>query len=635
MRNGKFRLTEEDIGLFHRGIHYEIYKKLGSHWVGGKTPGVYFAVYAPNARSVSVIGEFNGWQLYANPMQRYGDSGFFELFLPDLEAYVHYKYAVETGKGEILYKADPYANRHGFRPDNTSVVCKEPDWKWSDGAYLKERKNGNILQRPLSIYEVHIGSWKRHHREEFCGFYNYRTFAHEIVAYFQEMPYTHVELMGILEYPLDASWGYQVTGYFAPTVRYGTMEDFLYMINYLHQNGIGVLLDWVPAHFPKDPHGLAMFDGTALYEYEDPRKGEHPDWGTKVFDYSKPEVRNFLIASALFFIEQCHIDGLRVDAVSSMLYLDYGRQGGDWVPNIYGGKENLEAIEFFRHLNSIAKLRNPNVLMIAEESTAWEGVTRPAGENGLHFDMKWNMGWMHDFLDYLGLSPAERKNGHNKMNFAMSYQYSEHFILVLSHDEVVHGKGALLEKMSGYEPEKYANLLLGYTFMMTHPGKKLLFMGQEFAQRREWSEERELDWYLLGDERHGNIKKAFGRLLSLYRSIPALYELDDEPAGFEWLDADDSGRCTFGFVRHARQNGESLVCIFNFTEKNYDGFRTGVPVNADYQLLFDTDDREYGGEGRKRMGASYPAERVRVKKWDYSISFGLGAYEGLIFRYQV
>lgn len=664
-----YGMTWDDMTSFHQGIHYEIYKKLGAHYLDGNRfhtlhmgggqmcqeigleGTTYFCVYAPAARSVSVIGDFNGWDRESTYLWRVGESGFFEGCHNGAVPGTHYKYAIETQAGELLFKADPYARRHGFRPDNTSVVSKayhdvsrEPagsvnssytfQMHWTDSEYIARRNERSVTEKPISIYEVQIGSWKRHPNGPNCGYYNYRTFADEIVSYFREFPYTHVELIGILEYPFDASWGYQVTGYYAPTSRYGSFEDFLYMINTLHTHGIGVILDWVPAHFPKDAHGLSMFDGTPLYEYADPRKGEHPDWGTKIFDYTKPEVRNFLIASALFFIEVCHVDGLRVDAVSSMLYLDYGRGNGQWVPNIYGGKENLEAIEFFRHLNSIAALRNPGVMMIAEESTAWEGVTKPAGEQGLHFDLKWNMGWMHDFLDYMQTPPDQRKVHHHKLTFGMSYHYSENFVLVLSHDEVVHGKGTLLEKMAGYEPEKYANLKLAYSFMYAHPGKKLLFMGQEFAQRREWSEERELDWYLYADDTHRQVAEVMKRLLSLYRSTPAMYEGDQLPQGFEWLNADDSKRSIYRFVRRDKNSTQVMVCIFNFTYKEQVSCRIGVPLTGAYRIIFDTDSPEYGGQGIKQVGQAYPTERIQVNQWEQSICISLMPYEGLYLLYE-
>ena len=536
-------ITENDIRLFKSGIHYEIYKKFGAHPKRiDDQDGISFSVWAPNAQKISVIGDFNGWDIENNKMNPIGDSGIFELFIPGALIGQRYKYAIKTLNDEILHKSDPYANYSERRPGNASVVTDISNFNWSDNQWLKKRQKLDLKKKPMSIYEVHIGSWKKHRNRDEDGFYNYKEFAHSLTEYILDMGYTHVELMGIAEYPFDGSWGYQVTGYYAPTSRYGTPEDFMYLINYLHKNNIGVILDWVPAHFPKDEHGLAEFDGTCLYEYSDKRKGEHADWGTKVFDYEKPEVKNFLIANALFWIENFHIDGLRVDAVSSMLYLDYGRCGGEWIPNKYGGNQNLEAIEFFKHLNTIAIRRNPGIMMIAEESTAWPRVTDAAENDGLNFTFKWNMGWMHDFLEYMKLDPYFRKDNHNKMTFSMSYNHSEEYILVLSHDEVVHLKCSMINKMPGELEEKFKNLKVGYAFMFAHPGKKLLFMGQDFAQLREWSEERELDWYLLADENHRHINNFVKALLKIYKKYSCMYELDRNPNGFKWINANDNYR---------------------------------------------------------------------------------------------
>ena len=475
----EYEIGELDQYLFGQGTHYEIYKKLGAHLVNdGKNDGTYFAVWAPHAKSVSVIGEFNNWDSKACPMERNDPLGIYTAFVPEAKKGDLYKFCIETFSGSFIDKADPFANSAEMRPGTASRITDISNLKWSDGKWMEHRKTWDHHKEPMAIYEAHIGSWKRHPGEDYKGFYTYREFAHEAVSYLKEMGYTHIELMGIAEYPFDGSWGYQVTGYFAPTARYGTPEDFAYMINYFHKNKIGVILDWVPAHFPRDAHGLADFDGTPVYEYADPRKGEHPDWGTKVFDYGKNEVKNFLISNALFWVEHFHIDGLRVDAVASMLYLDYGRQDGQWVANKYGGNQNLEAIEFFRHMNSIVLRRNPGVVTIAEESTAWPMVTGKPEDGGLGFSMKWNMGWMHDFTEYMKLDPYFRKGAHNLMTFASSYAYSENYILVLSHDEVVHLKCSMLNKMPGLGFDKFANLKVGYAFMMGHPGKKLLFMGQ-------------------------------------------------------------------------------------------------------------------------------------------------------------
>ena len=536
-------ITEFDQYLFGQGTHYDLYNKLGAHpmTVDGEE-GVYFAVWAPNAEAVSLVGNFNEWDENATPMERLEPLGIYEIFLPEMKIGDIYKYCVTTKAGYTILKADPYGFQAELRPNNASVIADISDFKWQDSRWMKKREKFDDKKDPMFVYEVHPGSWKKHEQteEDVDGFYNYREMAHELAKYVKDMGYTHVELMGIAEHPFDGSWGYQVTNYFAPTSRHGSPEDFQYFINYLHQQNIGVILDWVPAHFPRDAFGLAEFDGTCLYEYADPRKGEHPDWGTKVFDYGKTEVRNFLICNALFWLEKYHVDGLRVDAVASMLYLDYGREDGQWVPNIYGGNENLEAIEFFKHLNTIVKKRNPGIVMIAEESTAWPKVTDKAEYGGLDFSLKWNMGWMHDFLEYMKLDPYFRKYNHTKMNFAMVYAYSENYMLVLSHDEVVHLKCSMIEKMPGSYEEKFKNLMAGYAFMTGHPGKKLLFMGQDFGQHREWSEERELDWFLLEKEPNHQLQLFVKELLHLYKSNKCLYEYDCWPEGFEWKFFDKS-----------------------------------------------------------------------------------------------
>ena len=573
-----YEIGELDHYLFGQGNHYEIYKKLGAHEVTAGKKGVYFAVWAPHAKSVSVIGEFNGWDAAADRMERQEPLGIYTVFVPEAKDGQMYKYCIETESGELIYKADPFANYAELRPGTASRITDVSHLKWTDDRWMESRKKWDNKENPLSIYEVHMGSWMRHPGREDEGFYTYREFAEAITKYVKKMGYTHVELMGIAEHPFDGSWGYQVTGYYAPTSRYGTPEDFAYMINYLHRNGIGVILDWVPAHFPKDAHGLADFDGTPTFEYADPRKGEHPDWGTKIFDYEKPQVRNFLIANALFWIEHFHVDGLRVDAVASMLYLDYGKQDGQWVPNKYGGNQNLEAIEFFKHLNSVVLGRNPGTMMIAEESTAWPKVTGNPEDDGLGFSLKWNMGWMHDFTEYMKLDPYFRKNAHHMMTFSMEYAYSENYILVLSHDEVVHLKCSMLNKMPGEGFDKYANLKAAYAFMTGHPGKKLLFMGQEFAQLREWSEERELDWFLLSEEPHQQIQNWYRDLLHLYKKNPALYELDNDPAGFEWINKDDIFRSIFSFVRHSKGKKKNLLFVCNFTPVAREDYRVGVPT---------------------------------------------------------
>ena len=543
-----------------------------------------------------------------------------------------YKYCIETQSGELIYKADPFANYAELRPGTASRITDISHLKWTDDRWMESRKKWNNKENPLSIYEVHMGSWMRHPGREDEGFYTYREFAEAITKYVKKMGYTHVELMGIAEHPFDGSWGYQVTGYYAPTSRYGTPEDFAYMINYLHRNGIGVILDWVPAHFPKDAHGLADFDGTPTFEYADPRKGEHPDWGTKIFDYEKPQVRNFLIANALFWIEHFHVDGLRVDAVASMLYLDYGKQDGQWVPNKYGGNQNLEAIEFFKHLNSVVLGRNPGTMMIAEESTAWPKVTGNPEDDGLGFSLKWNMGWMHDFTEYMKLDPYFRKNAHHMMTFSMEYAYSENYILVLSHDEVVHLKCSMLNKMPGEGFDKYANLKAAYAFMTGHPGKKLLFMGQEFAQLREWSEERELDWFLLSEEPHQQIQNWYRDLLHLYKKNPALYELDNDPAGFEWINKDDIFRSIFSFVRHSKGKKKDLLFVCNFTPVAREDYRVGVPTKRQCKLVLNSDEKEYGGSGEKRTEIYKPVKK-ECDGQKYSFAYPLPAYGVAVFEY--
>ena len=543
-----------------------------------------------------------------------------------------YKYCIETESGELIYKADPFANYAELRPGTASRITDVSHLKWTDDRWMESRKKWDNKENPLSIYEVHMGSWMRHPGREDEGFYTYREFAEAITKYVKKMGYTHVELMGIAEHPFDGSWGYQVTGYYAPTSRYGTPEDFAYMINYLHRNGIGVILDWVPAHFPKDAHGLADFDGTPTFEYADPRKGEHPDWGTKIFDYEKPQVRNFLIANALFWIEHFHVDGLRVDAVASMLYLDYGKQDGQWVPNKYGGNQNLEAIEFFKHLNSVVLGRNPGTMMIAEESTAWPKVTGNPEDDGLGFSLKWNMGWMHDFTEYMKLDPYFRKNAHHMMTFSMEYAYSENYILVLSHDEVVHLKCSMLNKMPGEGFDKYANLKAAYAFMTGHPGKKLLFMGQEFAQLREWSEERELDWFLLSEEPHQQIQNWYRDLLHLYKKNPALYELDNDPAGFEWINKDDIFRSIFSFVRHSKGKKKNLLFVCNFTPVAREDYRVGVPTKRQCKLVLNSDEKEYGGSGEKRKEIYKPVKK-ECDGQKYSFAYPLPAYGVAVFEY--
>ena len=628
-------ITEFDQYLFGQGTHYDLYNKLGAHpmTVDGEE-GVYFAVWAPNAEAVSLVGNFNEWDENATPMERLEPLGIYEIFLPEMKIGDIYKYCVTTKAGYPILKADPYGFQAELRPNNASVIADISDFKWQDSRWMKKREKFDDKKDPMFVYEVHPGSWKKHEQteEDVDGFYNYREMAHELAKYVKDMGYTHVELMGIAEHPFDGSWGYQVTNYFAPTSRHGSPEDFQYFINYLHQQNIGVILDWVPAHFPRDAFGLAEFDGTCLYEYADPRKGEHPDWGTKVFDYGKTEVRNFLICNALFWLEKYHVDGLRVDAVASMLYLDYGREDGQWVPNIYGGNENLEAIEFFKHLNTIVKKRNPGIVMIAEESTAWPKVTDKAEYGGLDFSLKWNMGWMHDFLEYMKLDPYFRKYNHTKMNFAMVYAYSENYMLVLSHDEVVHLKCSMIEKMPGSYEEKFKNLMAGYAFMTGHPGKKLLFMGQDFGQHREWSEERELDWFLLEKEPNHQLQLFVKELLHLYKSNKCLYEYDCWPEGFEWINADDGDRSIFSFVRHSASGKNNMLFVINFTPVERPDYRVGTTCRRKHTLVLNSDDKKFGGKGKRR-----PKEYKPVKKEcdgrKYSIQYKLPAYGVAVFKF--
>ena len=579
-------ITEVDRYLFGEGTHYEVYKKLGAHVMElNGVKGVYFAVWAPKAKNVSVVGNFNGWMGYNHNMNKLADSGIFELFVPELSEGELYKFAVTSMNGETWLKADPFANASEFRPASASIVTNIEGYDWEDTEWMEQRKEEDNKKKPMAIYEVHLGSWKKTNDEKRCGFYNYRAIAEELGAYVKEMGYTHVELMGIAEHPFDGSWGYQVTGYYSPTSRYGTAKDFMYFVDYMHKLGIGVILDWVPAHFPRDEYGLANFDGSCVYEYADSRKGEHPDWGTKIFDYAKNEVSDFLIANALFWVNEFHVDGLRVDAVASMLYLDYGKTPGNWVPNKYGGHENLEAIEFFKHLNSIMEQRAKGAIMIAEESTAWPLVTHEPEEGGLGFTYKWNMGWMNDFLEYVKIDPYFKKYNHQKMTFGMTYAFSENFILVISHDEVVHLKCSMLEKMPGTFEQKFENLKTAYSFMFGHPGKKLLFMGQEFGQIREWSEERSLDWYLLEEKPHQNLHQYVKELLHLYTEHPAMSELDDSWEGFEWINCEDGERSTFSFIRKDKSEKKCLLFIMNFTPVLWEDYTVGVPELGTYQVI--------------------------------------------------
>lgn len=629
--------TELDCYLFGQSTHYDIYKKMGAHVkTRNKKKGVIFDVWAPHAAAVSVIGEFNDWNETATMMTRVDptEMGVWEVFSPDAKEGQLYKYVIYTAEGKKIYKSDPYATTCELRPGTASIIYNADKYKWKDAEWIKNREKigDQYFEQPMSIYEVHLGSWMRHPGREDDGFYTYRELADKLSKYVVDMGYTHVELMGVSEYPFDGSWGYQVTGYYAPTSRYGTPDDFMYLIDTFHKNNIGVILDWVPAHFPKDAHGLADFDGEPLYEYPDPKMGEHPDWGTKIFNYGKNEVKNFLIGSALMWVEKYHIDGLRVDAVASMLYLDYGKEDGQWVPNKYGSNQNLDAIEFFKHINTLITGRNKGVVMIAEESTAWPKVTGSVTENGLNFSYKWNMGWMHDFLDYMKLDPYFRKDNHNKMTFAMSYNQYEKYILVLSHDEVVHLKCSMINKMPGFEIDKFKNLKAGYAFMMCHPGKKLLFMGQDFAQYQEWSEERELDWYLLDNPNNKSVNDFMKDLLHMYKENPALYELDCSWEGFEWINANDSYRGIFSFVRKSKDGKNNILCVVNFTPIAYDDYRVGVPKNGTYKLLINSESSKYGGESTSRK-ANFKAEAQECDGREYSLGYPLAPYGVAIFKY--
>lgn len=629
------RFSEMDRYLFGEGTHYEIYKLMGAHPTTQRgKDGVYFVVWAPHAESVSVVGDFNKWDPDKNVMKCDNDMGIYQLFVPKVREGDLYKFCITTYKGKLLFKADPYANYAEHRPGTASCVYDITKFKWGDSVWMKKRLEYNAKKDAMSIYELHPGSWKKHPLKDGDedGFYNYRELAHSLADYIKEMGYTHVELMGIAEHPFDGSWGYQVTGYYAPTSRYGTPEDFQYFVNYMHKNKIGVILDWVPAHFPKDAHGLADFDGTPTYEYADPRKGEHPDWGTKVFDYGKNEVKNFLIANALFWIQEYHIDGLRVDAVASMLYLDYGREAGQWIPNKYGENKNLEAIEFFKHLNSVVLGKNKGAVMIAEESTAWPMVTGKPEEGGLGFSLKWNMGWMHDFLEYMKLDPYFRKYNHHKMTFSMSYAYSENYVLVLSHDEVVHLKCSMINKMPGLGQDKFENLKAGYSYMFGHPGKKLLFMGQEFGQFQEWSEARELDWFLLAEPCHQQLQDYVKELLALYKKYPALYANDDSQEGFEWINADDAARSIFSFVRKSPTGRNNLLFVINYTPVAREDYRVGVPKRKQYKLILNSKDPKFGGDTPVEQTV-YKAVKKECDGRDYSFGYPLPAYGVAVFLY--
>lgn len=585
-----------DISLFNEGEHYRIYEKMGAHvmTVDG-VDGVLFSVWAPNAERVSVVGNFNNWDGRRHPMRKLDYSGIFELFIPGKYVGEIYKYEICAKSGNVFMKSDPYAFSSEVRPANASRIV-DLSYKWKDSKWMAEREKINRLEKPVSIYEMHLGAWKK--PEDGREFYSYRDLAVKLADYLLMMNYNYVELMPIMEHPFDPSWGYQVTGYYAPTSRYGQPTDFMYFVDYLHSKGIGVIIDWVPAHFPKDEHGLGRFDGTCLYEHEDPRRGEHPHWGTYIFNYGRNEVRNFLVANALYWAEKYHIDGIRMDAVASMLYLDYGRNAGQWLPNKYGGNENLEAIDFIKELNTKMHELHKGVMMIAEESTAWPMMTHSVEEGGLGFDFKWNMGWMNDFLNYIKLDPLYRKYHHNQLTFSMVYEYSEKFMLVLSHDEVVHEKGSMISKMPGGYEDKFSNLRVAYGYMMTHPGKKLLFMGQEIAQFAEFNEGQEVDWSLFEFDAHVFMQGYVKELNQLYQTEPALYELDGNPDGFEWINCNSANTSLLSFIRRGKKETDTLVVICNFTPIEHKAYKLGVPSGGKWQEIFSSDSSKYGGEGR-------------------------------------
>lgn len=613
-------IPDEELSLFAAGKNYEIYNYLGAHPVTvsgcgeaaaiipeqketakrGNTgvKGVYFAVWAPNALRVSVVGNFNQWDGRRNPMCRQGDSGVFSLFVPEVECGEIYKYEIKMNAQTVVLKTDPYGFRSEVRPLNASMVTDLSRFVWKDSEWLTKRAAYHFEKEAMSVYEVHLGSWKRAEAENgYTGFMNYREIAPELAAYVKKMGYTHIELMPVMEHPLDESWGYQVTGYYAVTSRYGTPQDFMYFIDYMHKEGIGVILDWVPAHFPKDENGLARFDGTCLYEHLDPRQGEHPHWGTLIYNYARPQVANFLIANALFWKDVYHVDGIRMDAVASMLYLDYGRGVGEWIPNENGGHENLQAVEFLRTLSVAFHEKQDGAMLIAEESTAWKGVTGDVAADGLGFDLKWNMGWMNDFTSYMKLDPYFRKGSHGSLVFSMEYAYSERYLLAFSHDEVVHGKCSMLMKMPGDMEQKFGNLRAAYGFMMTHPGKKLQFMGMEFGQEAEWSEKESLHWEELEEQDHKALQKYVSELNQFYQKHPALYESDYKEGGFEWISCQDADHSIIAFMRRDSQKKEQLLVACNFTPVVYENFKLGVPFEGKYKEIFNSDKEQYGGMG--------------------------------------
>lgn len=622
------QLEDYDLNLFTAGKHLHIYRFLGAHHktING-IEGVLFATWAPNATRVSIVGDFNDWDGRRHPMRSRGASGVWELFIPGLEYGTLYKFELRNrDTQEVLSKSDPYAQQLELRPRTASQTHDPVTYKWKDKTWIQNRHNKDWLHEPLSIYECHLGSWQRDKNGDFLG---YRELAHQLVEYVKDTAFTHIELLPITEHPLDASWGYQTTGYFAPTRRFGTADDFRYFVDYCHEHSIGVLLDWVPAHFPKDEHGLARFDGSALYEHEDPRRGEHRDWGTLIYNYGRNEVKNFLISSAVFWMEEFHIDGLRVDAVASMLYLDYSRENGDWVPNQHGGNENLEAIGFLRELNSITHANFPGTMIMAEESTAWPQVTRPTNLGGLGFSMKWNMGWMHDTLRYFSKDPVHRHYHHDQLTFGLLYLFSENFILPFSHDEVVHGKSSMLYKMPGDEWQKFANLRLLYTYMFTYPGKKLLFMGCEFGQGEEWNHEEILDWYVLQYPLHAGIKKMVTDLNHLYQNQTALHKYDFDTFGFEWIDCHDTDQSILSYLRKAEN--ETIIVILNFTPVVRKNYRIGLPSAGEYEIIFNSDSNYYCGSNAGSHSILH-SENYKWMNRSNSVSLTLPPLAGMVIK---
>jgi len=609
-------MMKEILKKFNTETLTDCYKHFGS-FLKGKT--AFFRVWAPNAKAVSVVGDFNNWENGANTMFPVGD-GIWECEIKNIENYTAYKYAITQCDGKVVLKSDPYARHFETAPANASKVYKEDNYVWQDKEWCENQKNKNIYESPVNIYEVHASSWRAY---EDGNTFDYVKLAEELAVYLKDMNYTHVELMPITEYPFEGSWGYQVTGYFAPTSRYGTPSDFKKFVDIMHKNGIGVILDWVPAHFPRDEHGLFRFDGTPTYEYADPKKGEHKEWGTVIFDYGKPQVKSFLISNALFWIKEFHIDGLRVDAVASMLYLDYNRSDGEWIPNEYGGHEHIEAIEFFREVNKAAFEANPSVMMIAEESTAWPMVTKPPHDGGLGFNFKWNMGWMNDMLRYMSLDPLFRKGNHDCLTFSFFYAFSENFVLPISHDEVVHGKCSMINKMPGEYDEKFASLKAFYAYMMAHPGKKLLFMGQEFAQFIEWDYKKQLDWLLLEYDAHKNMQNFVRELNKFYLCNSPFWEIDYSWEGFEWISNDDNAQSIIAF-RRKDKNGKEIIAVCNFVPVSRSSYRIGVPSAGSYKRIFTTDDVKYGGK-TEPMRAGIKAEKKPMHGYDYSIELEIPA----------